>query len=479
MKAVMFRELYRYSDATVAEKLNVNLEEEKVIIDRLQYLNIVKRVKSSRPDDEVNLDELLSVTDENNKMLVFNYVGVLVLNDIVLWCFPKYIKEKDVTPSKFKMIVQAIRVYENRWQKLPIAQNSKESESISIISIAIAIIRNYQQYGLYMKQQSVLEINGEGDINWERTINGTQAILINERPFYPEMITESAVWDERNYFYCLHRCIVSECFTLLKKTGLTELLEIQGDFYCDQCMQDFGSSDAILQRLVRELSIQFITSKKLILQLMQLYVSRRGKRSAKRQILLYGTNSLNVVWEEACRTVLGDCLRKKIDDIEALPEHKRKHYPERNKTLLDILEKPEWIAYGRISGIYKDTLIPDVINIVQSSDGTINFYIYDAKYYNIVVAPERVSGQPGIESITKQYLYDMAYKPFRQYFEINAVSNVFVFPVDGDSRRLGCVRFPMLRNITGMDIEAIALNADVVWKLYVDGGKMDLGCEIT
>ena len=78
MKAVMFRELYRYSDATVAEKLNVDLEEEKVIIDRLQYLNIVKRVKSSRPDDEVNLDELLSVTDENNKMLVFNLIKTVL-----------------------------------------------------------------------------------------------------------------------------------------------------------------------------------------------------------------------------------------------------------------------------------------------------------------------------------------------------------------------------------------------------------------
>ena len=265
---------------------------------------------------------------------------------------------------------------------------------------------------------------------------------------------------------------------MLRESGMNELLGIQGDFRYEHLLREFGSSDAILQRLGRELSVQFITSKKFILQLMQMYVSRCGKKNTKGKILFYGTSSLNLIWEEACGSVLGNCLRDKIEDIDVLPEYRRKQYPDSDKTLLDIIEKPEWIPCDCATGIHKDTLIPDVINIVESDDGGIDFLIYDAKYYNIVMAANRVSGQPGIESITKQYLYHMAYESFLQYFGVSSVNNVFLFPIDGGSQRLGRVRLPMLHKITEMDIEAVALNANIVWEKYVNGGRLNLKQEI-
>lgn len=36
--------------------------------------------------------------------------------------------------------------------------------------------------------------------------------------------------------------------------------------------------------------------------------------------------------------------------------------------------------------------------------------IYDAKYYCFEHTRQNLKGQPGIESITKQYLYQLAYK---------------------------------------------------------------------
>jgi acetyltransferase-like isoleucine patch superfamily enzyme len=39
-------------------------------------------------------------------------------------------------------------------------------------------------------------------------------------------------------------------------------------------------------------------------------------------------------------------------------------------------------------------------------------YIYDAKYYKLLIKNNKIINQPGIESITKQYLYHLAYKKF-------------------------------------------------------------------
>lgn len=80
------------------------------------------------------------------------------------------------------------------------------------------------------------------------------------------------------------------------------------------------------------------------------------------------------------------------------------------------MDKPQWngIAPGGESFAKQaeDTLIPDLISIVHAG-GDYQFIIFDAKYYDLQLEPgKKLRGQPGIESITKQYLYQLAYQPF-------------------------------------------------------------------
>ena len=41
---------------------------------------------------------------------------------------------------------------------------------------------------------------------------------------------------------------------------------------------------------------------------------------------------------------------------------------------------------------------------------------------------KKLRGQPGIESITKQYLYQLAYQPFVEAHQIDTVRNCFLMP---------------------------------------------------
>lgn len=120
------------------------------------------------------------------------------------------------------------------------------------------------------------------------------------------------------------------------------------------------------------------------------------------------TSSFHTVWENACATVFGSHLHCKLKDPPIALSSK--DTPIQNATLIELIEKPKWIAHANGTSYpptVTDTLIPDLITIFQRAK-TICFGIFDAKYYVIKLEESEVSGQPGIGDITKQYLYQRA-----------------------------------------------------------------------
>ncbi len=68
----------------------------------------------------------------------------------------------------------------------------------------------------------------------------------------------------------------------------------------------------------------------------------------------------------------------------------------------------------------KKTLVPDIITIKGNQ-----LSIYDAKYYKIKLDDKEVKNQPGVGDITKQYLYELAFKEFAQENELSINANAF------------------------------------------------------
>ena len=155
----------------------------------------------------------------------------------------------------------------------------------------------------------------------------------------------------------------------------------------------------------------------------------------------------------------------------ALPENLRKTYPHREKALGDLIEHPVWTPTGYVNGIETDTFIPDTIAVHPG-----RFLIYDAKYYTPHVTGNRISGQPGLESVTKQFLYQMAYQEFLDYFHLSEVQNIFLLPRAHDDQPfatpLANVRMHLLDQYTKTPLHAWQLDADAVWRAYTEGRKV-------
>ena len=145
---------------------------------------------------------------------------------------------------------------------------------------------------------------------------------------------------------------------------------------------------------------------------------------------------------------------------------------DRKKKLGEVIEKPLWTATGKTA---KDTLIPDLISICKV-DEKYQFIIFDAKYYNARLENGIVpTGQPGIESVTKQYLYQLAYQKFIDKHEFSAVKNCFLLPTENNEiEDKGEVRINMLANLGLQDIKVRFIPATMAYDLYLSGRKMDI-----
>ena len=197
---------------------------------------------------------------------------------------------------------------------------------------------------------------------------------------------------------------------------------------------------------------------------------------------MFGTNSFYAVWEKACAEVFDNQLSTPIGRINLNVNLHEDYLPMKNYSLLDIIEKPLWIAFdSNKKHEVKHTLIPDLISIYEL-DGDLCFGIFDAKYYNIVLNSKSLKNQPGVGDVTKQYLYQLAYNDFIIKHEFKHVKNAFLMPTEDEEPILiGEAKMNMMYGLSNpplMNISVVKLPAKKVFNAYLKNEKFDLSKEI-
>jgi hypothetical protein len=476
MKFAYFQELKRYSKEDIASALRCPLEEISQVINRLQKTNIIKTVKrdiTQKNKVELFIDDLNEQFTSQDNYWVFNYVGIIIVGEYIFKCYPKYVERKSDKEECLKQVLQVIKKYNSQQQHFRILNGQDGQDSFNLLAIILYIIQEYYENGVYTNYKNIKEINGEGEIDWDKTINETDAFIQNGRPYYFDLYTDNAVNDDSDYFKRLHSCIIADCFRRLEKAELKDIFCITDSFSYDAQLSDFGDKEYIQYRIAKELNGQFITKKRNVLNLLATYVGQHESVNKGINIILYGTNNFNLIWEDICKKVFGDQLETPIEQLSMLDKQKNANYSKKTKTLLKLIQKPQWIASGNTKPYKTDTLIPDSVVIYKKDQG-LCFGIFDAKYYKIEFDQYNLNGQPGIESITKQYLYQLAYKDFINYFDIDDSTNAFLFPIDGEEVvNMGVVRMEMLsalrltENKKLSNILAIKLPAKKMYHWYL------------
>lgn len=434
MQIKLVQELTAYSFSQFRNLFGLAEAETSALLDRLMLLNILR--KGTAENGELSLEDLTDMDyaadanlDNPGKIYyVFRYVGIIVIGPFCFFCYPKYINDMEADQRngypKFRQIISVIRKYQASNQQYRFAEEEGIRE-FNLLSFTLDMLQDYQENGLYHNDKSIVENNGFGEILWEKTINEQNVYMSEGIPLYLDFYTANEVTDEEDIFRLMQQTIITECCHVVG--DLLRIIGVDPLYFSTPPLDELGSEDYLVTRVQLEMSRQFVTRNQTLLRKMLSYLNDEPLGEASQTVSLVGTSSFNLVWEEVCAQVLGDCRRKTLRRLKLKPIGKLSSYD----MLKDVVPKPRWLHYeSKKTHEASGTLIPDLITVEEGE-----LSIYDAKYYSIELNENGVSHQPGIADVTKQYLYEMAYRKLAEHNGITVRRNAFLFPLDDDSEQ--------------------------------------------
>ena len=480
------REQRRYTKNDLKSKFSFDEDGVEKFIKNLKAYGVLKSVKNTDEQLEMSdlVDDDVEITDETAEsgdcLYVFTYVGVITCGSRVIKVYPKYLlsKKDDNVLNEMKQVVKVLERYSrSEEQIINVFNGDGGNRSFNILAVILFLIKDYYEYGIYTNSEDIIEINGEGEILWGKTIDGSFALIEDNRPYYMELFTEKSVEDDMDYFKRLHECVLTECFRQLHTAQLDLLFDIDCIELSEETLEDFGDKDYILERIIKELNLQFNTHRQILLKTLYAYISQDRKMLEENDgISMFGTTAYHAVWEKACAEVFDNKLNTVLAQLNmtvplAEPYSGKK---ERRQKLIEIIEKPIWQG-ADTEAKAADTLIPDLITI-PCIEGKDWFIIFDAKYYNLQLEKGKpLRGNPGGGDVTKQYLYQLAYKDFIDAHHITEVRNCFLMPTECDDVDVkGVAKMHMLESLGLKNIQIRLIPAAELYEHYLSDKKIDI-----
>ncbi|MDM5326846.1 LlaJI family restriction endonuclease [Neobacillus sp. CF12] len=433
MRPIFLKELQTYTIPELKEKLS-DLEVS-------HFENVLKELQ----------DRKILMTREDKRFSI-QFVGVLIIKGLVVFCLPKFIQISD-EKTVIKQLLTLFREYSKRenldQDDIESLGNVENNANYNMLSLIIYLISEYIENGLYSNEKSIHLLMGENEINWQKTIDEFQPVIDGVTPVYLEYYTSATLQDEENYFRLLHQFVLNECTEILKRTGLQEYFGFE-PVHFEVNDDAFGTPQDILSRIQNELNVQFVKRKQMVLKALYSFISREQMEHESLLISFYGTRKFEIVWEKVCSYILDN------------------KYPE----LKDYVDKPNWITTtGKTH--HADTLIPDIISMYQSERNY--FIISDAKYYSLTLTDTKLSNNPGVGDVTKQYLYQLAFTDYIQQNQIHEIRNLLLFPTEkNEIEQIGKVTIGFLQGLNLEDVQLLKLPAQKVFDMYIRNRRLNL-----
>lgn len=491
MRSEFIREQKRYTRDNLKSIFACSDSDIIRIIKKLKSYGILKTVRNKAEQLELSdlAEEDIVISDEDESpskhLYVFTFVGLIIVEGCVLKCYPKYLFKKDAPTEELKQILKVLSKYNAKEQIIRMYNDGRKTSSFNRLAAMVELLNDYFENGIYTNMEDIIEINGAGEIQWDKTINDTYPIINNNRPYYVELHTRRKINDELDFFKRLHETMLTICSKELgpEKADLCELLAIDGVDLTEETLDDFGEEEYILYKLENEMNLQFNTRKQNVLKIMEALISNKGSLDDVESFSLFGTNSFNLVWEKVCAEVMNNQLHTPIKELglkSVVVPNGVKYSAE--DELISVIEKPKWQGYAEDESEFEKeankTLTPDLISVYHHGQEC-DFLIFDAKYYTVQLElTKELKGHPGVSDVTKQYLYQLAYRDFVNANGFRKVKNCFLMPTEEDGKdgviKKGSVKMDMLAALNLEHIQVRQLSAKRLFAYYLASQKMDV-----
>ncbi len=377
------------------------------------------------PDNTDLLDKIYrTVNDERilscrTGTYIFRYVGLISLPFCTVSVLPKYISNtlsvqamQNYTRYTIAVLQQYAGVSRDE-PGLDFLTSLPEEKGYSEPVVADALIDYYRRYGIRQKEELSYRTGGNGEVNWQQTVEKVIPVMSGHRIFYPENVSAVRRHQAEEVIAGIQRWATRYCIE--KYSQLlpgSENIFFEGE--APTTPEELGPVSMLVGMLYRELRHTFTDTGIQLLQNLIWLLEQQTAVAETAAVTFYGTASFHLAWEDACKKAFGDIsTRPEISSLFRPPVWVSGNYREYTTT-----EKPGFSNS-------RNVLIPDVI--AYDAD---TLLILDAKYYLIKFRGNRVDGNPGIGDITKQILYEQTLKcsnasPFRT---AGQTINGFIFP---------------------------------------------------
>lgn len=426
-----FVEYKRYTIQECSEKINMTLSDTELIIKELENRFLRSEV--------VTIGE--AGTKEEVTKYYFDYVGVIVEGDIVIHCIPSYFtydKSENIDEEYSKVIKVIEKYYIKKKKESPTSiyesYSRIDKSRKSIVELVIELLRDYMSNGFYENDREIVQDNGNGEIDWDLTVNEVIPIIINRRPLYNTLKTVSSETDDGDFIKRLHLAVIYMGYNKLYKCGLTELLGISNIRIFGEDIEDIGTIEYLKKMILKEKNIQYVTRKLYVLDIMYSILNEYEKSNYALDKYNFGTKDFQNVWEDVCSTTISNHKNIELSQLYGINSRIKNKFI--NRSITQIIEPVKWIWQMKDD---KDNTLrnkmfkggkpsPDIVLLRNDDGDNLQILILDAKYYNFHISNVDIYNNPGLADVLKQYIYELALSEFIYENDIVVYCNAFLFP---------------------------------------------------
>lgn len=372
----------------------------------------------------------------------FDFVGLLCIRQFMFLVVPKYYRgiapdvirgHESYTLTEFSIILEAIRQYlknpEHKNDAIGFGYEAAvDNDDGNLIDLYRFLLEDFAENGLYQSSRRITELNGLGEIDWNRTVNQIVPLRSSSRkPVYVDVVSTRSTVDTTTIVRSIQAAVITEISHYLESSGLNMLLHLPAAEPSPKSLSELGDNDQLLRLLWKELRVQFVTRKRLLLRALIQYLEKRSS-GQRMPLLAQGTCSFNLVWEDACKVLFNDeeslhtTQPPQWDYLEPLEWDNDNNRGKKKSTHGDTISADETSEddSDETQTTSSSPLEPDVVAL--NRDGS-KRYIIDAKYYVPRYKPVtpskrgehkpkgKVDRTPGLKDIVKQYFYLLALMP--------------------------------------------------------------------